>query len=540
MFKAYFEFLKMNIRIILFFSILLLGVLGNCSTAKSETALIISQDQNITRNNSQTSFIAEEITIFGNSILQLEIDKFLANYQGKRINYEDIYKLKQTITNLYTSNGYPNSGAYIPPQKITQGKVALEVIEGSIGEINVSGNKRLSDKYIISRIGKLQTPLAANDLLDRLYVLRQDPLIENVSAELSQGVSPGQSVLQIDVQESRAFGASLELGNQNSPAIGEFSRKANLNHGNLFGFGDDLSFSYTNTEGSNAITAGYKIPFNRRGTFTLGYGNADNDVVEDVFTPLDLESKSNFWLAGVDYDVISQSKHKFNLGLNFTRQHSETTVLDTPFAIALGADESGNTNISALRFAQTYTNRGEKSVLAMRSQLSFGVDVFDATISDDDDLPDGEFFTWLGQSQYVRNLSKDFPVVLRGDLQLSPSELVSLEQFRAGGANTVRGYRRDAVLADNALVLSAETRIPIFKLRSFNTLFQLVPFADFATLWNNDSDLELSTSTLASVGLGLNVNTFGDRLKARLEWGIPLTELDTDDQPVTFSLKYGF
>ncbi|BAZ45843.1 surface antigen D15 domain-containing protein [Chondrocystis sp. NIES-4102] len=228
-----------------------------------------------------------------------------------------------------------------------------------------------------------------------------------------------------------------------------------------------------------------------------------------------------------------------NLSFQLTRQHSETTLLNSPFALALGADEQGNTNVTALRFAQNYTNRGDKSILAARSQFSLGIDAFDATVTNNN-LPDGKFFNWLGQTQYVRNLNDNFPLILRGDLQLSPSAIVSLEQFRLGGSNTVRGYRRDLLLGDNALVLSAETRVPVAKWQKIDGLLQIAPFIDYGSVWNDDDNLNLNTNSLVSVGLGLNFAAFGDRLKARLDWGIPLQDVDADNQPVTFNFKYGF
>lgn len=59
----------------------------------------------------------------------------------------------------------------------------------------------------------------------------------------------------------------------------------------------------------------------------------------------------------------------------------------------------------------------------------------------------------------------------------------------------------------------------------------MIPFVDVGTAWNNDSaDNDLATpqpGTLMSVGLGLQYN-LGDRLTARLDWGIPLISINTN------------
>ena len=63
----------------------------------------------------------------------------------------------------------------------------------------------LSDSYITSRLSSLPTPLQTKQLLERLQILRLDPLIENVSAELSAGLTPGMSRLDVEVKEAKAF-----------------------------------------------------------------------------------------------------------------------------------------------------------------------------------------------------------------------------------------------------------------------------------------------------------------------------------------------
>ncbi|WP_368041784.1 hypothetical protein [Nostoc sp. TCL240-02] len=84
------------------------------------------------------------------------------------------------------------------------------------------------------------------------------------------------------------------------------------------------------------------------------------------------------------------------VGLSFSRQSSQTELgIDNigPFRLSPDADENGKTNISAVRFFQEYTQRSNQYVFAARSQLSFGVDWFDANVSENE--LDSRFFAWL-------------------------------------------------------------------------------------------------------------------------------------------------
>ncbi len=102
------------------------------------------------------------------------------------------------------------------------------------------------------------------------------------------------------------------------------------------------------------------------------------------------------------------------------------------------------------------------------------------------------------------------------------------EQFSLGGGLTVRGYRQDALLADNGVFVSSEIRFPIVRLRNWDATLQLTPFVDFGTVWNSN-EVELIEDSLSSIGVGLRFQV-GTRFYAQLDWGIPLVvDLDTNE-----------
>ena len=95
----------------------------------------------------------------------------------------------------------------------------------------------------------------------------------------------------------------------------------------------------------------------------------------------------------------------------------------------------------------------------MRSQFSFGIDILDATINNDP-IPDGRFFSWLGQVQRVQRLSNDQLLIVQAELQLTPDSLLPSQQFVIGGGQSVRGYRQNVRSGDNGFRSAAiEDRI---------------------------------------------------------------------------------
>ncbi len=192
-----------------------------------------------------------------------------------------------------------------------------------------------------------------------------------------------------------------------------------------------------------------------------------------------------------------------------------------------GADEDGRTRVSALRFFQEWTKRNARQVIAVRSQFNLGVDIFNASVSDD--APDSRFLSWRGQAQWVQLLAPDTLFLLRGDIQLADQELLPVEQFGLGGQGSVRGYRQDVRLTDNGAFASAEVRLPILRIPEWEGVLQVTPFIDVGTTWNSGNSEDLDPSSLVGLGLGLQWQQ-GDRITARLDWGIPLIDIDSTER----------
>ena len=506
------------------------------SPSESEPILTVSdsEDSNtedvVSTSNSNTnipaSITVNNFEITGSTVFSPEeLQNVVSDYQGRPLSLSELFQVRSAITKLYTESGYVNSGAYIPPQELEGGTVTIAVLEGKLEDINVTGTKRLNPDYIRSRLEvAASSPVNVESLLEALQLLRLDPLIKNVSAELSAGITPGTSLLDVAIEEADAFRITTNFDNKRSPSVGTNRRGVGLSHANLLGFGDKISLNYTNTEGSDNIDASYIIPVNaKNGTLRLAYGYSNNDIVEDPFNPLDIESESSYYELGFRQPLILKPNQEFTMGMAFSFQESKTRLLDTPFPLSRGADEDGKTRVGAIRLFQEYVSRTDQEVFALRSQFSIGLDIFGSTINDN--APDSSFFAWRGQSQWVRRLDEDFLFLLRGDIQFSTSDLVPLEQFRIGGFDSIRGYRQDLVLGDNGMFASAEVRVPILRFRRIDAVVQLTPFVDLGTVWNNDES-EIDNDFLASLGIGLNFSV-SERFNARLDWGIPLIDVDS-------------
>ncbi len=482
-----------------------------------------------------TAFTAEELA---------EVTKEFTN---RPITFAELLQAEAAVTKLYTDAGYLNSGAVIPAEQTLskeEAVIKIQIIEGEVEDIQVRGTNKLNPEYVRSRLAiAARKPLNRDRLLEALQLLQLNPLIATVSAELSAGSRPERSFLQVRIKEANTFSTEVFADNGRAPSVGSFRRGIRINEANLLGAGDSLSLSYTNTEGSDSYDSSYTIPFNpRNGTITISAGGSDTRVIEPPFNQVDITGDSRYLELNLRQPVVLTPTREFALGLTGSLQQSDTKLLGEKFPLSPGADENGRTRVAAVRFFQEYTQRSRDRIFAARSQFSLGVGILNATVSDEP--PDSRFLSWRGQVQYVQQFAPDTLLVLRSDAQLANQTLVPLEQFSLGGFRNIRGYRQDVLLTDIGVLASAELFVPVLRVKQLDGLLQVVPFVDFGFGTNRGATADPDTETLLGAGLGLQWQ-MGRRLTARLDYGIPLTDIESSNKTlqekgIYFSINYNF
>ncbi|VXD24122.1 ShlB/FhaC/HecB family hemolysin secretion/activation protein [Planktothrix paucivesiculata] len=494
----------------------------------SPSVPILTPPENIP--DSPDTIIIEQFNFSGNTVFsEQELAEITKNWVGRPITFMELLQARSAVTDLYINRGYITSGALISAQPLTNGTVTISILEGKVTEINIKGKGRLNPNYIKSRLELVtQKPFNQNHLLQALQLLQLDPVVKTISAELATGIEPGESILNIEFQTAKTFAMNLFTNNNRSPAVGSWQRGIEVKEGNLLGQGDRLELSYSNTQGSSIGDVFYTFPITRRNA-TLGFyfNSTNSQIIEPPFDDLDIKANSRTYELRFRQPIIRTPTQELALGLTFARRESDTSILGVGFPLSRGSEEDGKTRLSVLRFSQEYTNQGPKQVLAARSQLSFGVGLFDATLSSDQ--PDSQYFSWRGQAQWVRLLAPETIFLLRSDIQLTNQELLALEQMGLGGLESVRGYRQDVLLRDNVVFASAELRYPILRTKNGEGVLQITPFMDFGQAWNVPGELVLPDRTLLSIGLGLRWQ-YSDRITAQIDWGIPLIKVNSSDR----------
>jgi hemolysin activation/secretion protein len=443
-------------------------------------------------------FVLRDINIAGNTVLDAAAIRAVVDpYLGKPVTTGDLEEIRRQLTLLYINRGFINSGVVIPDQTVTNGVVTFRFVEGRVTDIEVSGTEHFNPEYFRSRLAYgTEPPFNVDNLSREQQILLQNPLVKQLNLELLPGLEPGEARLHADVAEGSRYSLSAQIADDQSPTVGAVRGQLQGSMANLLGFGDVLAAQYGRSEGLNDGYVGYSVPIASDDTrISLRYDRNGVVVIAPELTSLNVTSSFYSVGIGLSRPMYRTPEQTFTLGASLERRVQQSFLLGMPFPFIAGATENGKTVDTPLRLYADWLDRDAEHAFAARSTFSFGLRDFGATVTDmpGRGIPTAEFFTWLGQVQYVRRVYEDWEILVRSDLQLSNRPLFQMEQIALGGLGSVRGYRTYLTVTDNGWVGSAELRIPVGRLRlpyladsdTAGTV-QIAPFYNYARDWNTD------------------------------------------------------
>lgn len=535
----------------------LLSPLSNAQTTPSDSLSPTRQTCSYKPGSSNKKLLESNnrtIRVIGSSALsQTDLETILKRFQTPRLTLDILEQIADAITLLYIERGYVTSRA--EPEKIENGIGQITVIEGYISAIEVENRHRLNLSYICDRIQLgISVPVNRNKLETQIKLLKADPLLSNVEASLRASPpdtrEPGGSIVSVRVDESKAFSLSVGADNYSPPVVGSERIGAVANYRNLTGLGDTTGIAYYNstTNGARTLDFNYRIPINpKNGTIQLRVAPSRSKITEPEFTRLGIRGNNDLYEISYRQPITRSVEKEFALSLGFTIQNGQTFVFNSiPFPIppfGFGPDENGNSRTRVIKFGQEYISRDPSGAWGLRSQFSFGLSLLNAT-RNDAPIPDGQFFSWLGQVQRIQRLGNNHLLIAQADLQLTPDSLLPSQQFIIGGGQSIRGYRQNVRGGDNGFRISLEDRIIIGRDKAGLPKLQLAPFAEVGTVWNHPGNPNrLSNETfLAGAGLGIIWEPTPGVLM-RLDYGVPLIKLtdqgnNLQDRGFYFSVSY--
>jgi hemolysin activation/secretion protein len=473
-----------------------------------------------------------EIIVTGNTVLPPEaIDALTEPLIGQSVSLVELQTLAEQITQLYLSDNYITSRAIVPTdQDINDGSIEVKIIEGKLEEIKVSriddADGRLRESYVRSRVGLgVTTPINFTQLEQELQLLKADPLIQDIRANLKAGSAEGLSILEVRYSEAKAYDIGVSFDNYGNSATGIYQGAISFQHINLTGIGDQIFGSYQRSGDANSYRASYQIPVSpKNGTLAFSYSSGVNPVTEAPIAPLNIQTDSAVYELTYRQPFVRTPREEFALRFGLAFEQSNSFLDGRSFNFQNLEFDDGKSESTVIRFGQDYIRRDPRGAWALRSTFNFGVDAFGATSRDN--APDGSFFSWNGQLLRVQRLGldRDTLAIFRVGAQLTGDSLLPINRYSVGGPFSVRGYRQNQISGDSGIQGSVEFQFPIARDENGVSVLKLLPFIEAGTVWNsrfNNPDPQ----TLVGIGSGLLWQP-GDIFTFRVDYGIPLVDID--------------
>jgi hemolysin activation/secretion protein len=469
-----------------------------------------------------------------------ELAQVTAPWTGREITSEELRGARDAVTRHYIDAGYVTSGAVLPDQQLTDGVVQIQVVEGRLAGIEVEGVDGFRPGYFESRLAEAgRAPLQVQRLEERLQLFQQDPRIRRIAARLEPGAQRGETLLRLEVEEAFPATLDLEWSNDVPPSLGDQAGRADVTLSNLIGVGDELRAGARFAEGLTDPDLRYGVPVNRWDTeLEVRIRYSDGEIVEEPFDAANFTSTAFTAGIGVLQPLWRTRSDSVRVALLGEWRRSKTEV--DGFGIGFsgsGADpDDGESRISVLRLGGEWLRRTRERVFALRQLMSVGVPLLDATQNPSGE-PDSSFVSFLTQARFAQRIGFlwDSELLLSGDLQLATRPLMPLEQIGIGGVHSVRGYRENQAVRDQAGMGSVELRLPLYRDDERGHLLQLAPFVDAGYAWSAHDRKgppgEGSPGEESLVGAGVGIRyRFRSLLGAELYWGNSFSDvIDPDD-----------
>jgi hemolysin activation/secretion protein len=470
-------------------------------------------------------------------------------FEGRELTFAEIQNIADKITDLYRTRGFITSRAYIPPQDIELGVVEIRVVEGTVGNVEIQGNRYFSRRLISSYVTlKKGDSFNFVDLKKDVQRINDHP-DRDVKAVLVPGSATGST--DIVLNETDRFPVHVSLGYDNG--LSYFLRRnvysTALIHNNFLGRDDTLAFQYARGDGNDYYhySGRYLYPLSR--TFTAGFSySRSRQHLGGSFAETEFSGESQIYSLFTSQEIVRNDYLRLNLTLGFDYKDVENYLLGEllsrdylripkmGFNIDV-ADDFGRTVIfNEIQYGVPGIMRGTKESLVAGDTPTSRAGA------------DGRFFLDTLNVFRLQRLPLDSTLLWKNQFQFSPSVLTATEQFQAGGPVNNRGFASAHAVGDKGYAMSWELAVPPYFLpkqyrfpfdrTSLYNAFRLIGFYDWANVHLNEVQPgQNKNETLSSAGCGARL-TLADNLFASYEIGWPVQGRSGDEKSVHQWLRF--
>lgn len=415
-----------------------------------------------------------EFEVEGNTVLApLVVEQALLPFMGQGRTIADVEQARAALEQAYQGAGWLTVFVDVPEQRVDSGVVRLNVTEGRVDRLRVTGSRYFSQGWIRATVPELQAGEVPNfNVVQRQIAELNRGVARQVQPVLRPGRVPGTVEAELKVVDQLPLAGGIELRSYESPGAEPWRLSANLRWDNLFQRDHSASLTLAtvprNPKESRVLVASWGVPGQGDASWLTTLVLSDSELaplgaatvlgrnvqlglrwVRPVFGPdgshtfsvgADFKDLQERFLTGGDEISTPLRYLPFSLGHTGSWVHgrgaaASSTSLATSFLF-------GSSRLLRREISCPDTNVGRLDQFACRRQGA-----------------DGGFGVLRSELRHTRPLFNG-QLALRLGGQIASQPLVGGEQLTVGGADSVRGFGEAEAAGDHALLGSAEWRSP--------------------------------------------------------------------------------
>ena len=482
--------------------------------------------------------------IDGNTLLpDAEVQRIVAPLVGPRRVYGDIQKALEALEGAYRRAGFSTVQVFVPEQELTTGIVRIDVIEGVLGKVTVSGNRYFELANIRAALPALKEGKAPNlrEMSENIQLSNENPA-KQVEVTLGVSEEEGKVDAKVSVADENPQRAFATLDSTGTAATGRSRLGVAYQNANLFKLDHTLTLAYTGSPDApsgvkvDIFSVGYRVPLYGLGdSLDFIYGKSSVNTPSTSPTlggALGIVGKGDVFGARLNHYFARRGEYssKLIIGADYKYIDSRCTTAGTPASIDPPTPLIASCVPYTTRpLSLTYTGQKQSPGqmldynIGLAHNLALGSRYTASTGNDDrysylttGQRPTRDDFSVLRLGgSYLKAVASDWQMRLAVSGQLANNPLVAAEQFGLAGSTAVRGFNERAVSTDSGYFANAEIYTPeLGKATGLTGNLRALAFYDFGRGFNNnlvDSSVATAlgianvprTIGIASVGVGV-------------------------------------
>lgn len=467
------------------------------------------------------SVTLREVRFEGATSVSIETLNAIARpYLDREMPLSGVFQLAEAVTAEYRRRGFVLSRAVVSPQRIENGVVTVQVLEGYVAGVTIEGEaggyRPFLEQYTAPVTASRPTDGRA---LSRALLLARDLKGINVRSVVTPSATlPGAADLSL-VVERRPVEAYVAIDNRGSRWLGPVQVYGGLTFNDGLGLGERISLSAVAAPEDNElgfVSASYDQPLGGSGLRFNGFISYARTEPGEELRVLGLEGESTTAGFGLEYPFIRSRELNLVGRTTFTVRNAQSSndLVDPIF------DDRLRTMTYELGGNYADPTGGLNSA---RLAVVSGFRMFDATVLSDIDKSRA---TGSGVFNHVNfEMSRVQPlaggVYLQAAIagQWSSDSLLASEEFGLGGSNFGRAFDPSEITGDKGLA----GKVELFKTISLDGVSSIEPYAFYETGFVRQVDPlpgEPLRDSIGAAGVGVRIAA-NDNWAATFEYAQP-------------------